>query len=58
MKEHFDGLLQIAQAMDSFNLSNDAAIGLLKGNCFASSVTFMNILLCAYMVRSLVLQIW
>lgn len=31
MKEHFDGLLQIAQAMDSFNLSNDAAIGLLKG---------------------------
>lgn len=32
MKEHFDGLLQIAQAMDSFNLSNDAAIGLLKGN--------------------------
>ncbi|XP_029646320.1 transportin-3 [Octopus sinensis] len=31
MREHFDGLLQIAQAMDSFNLSNDAAIGLLKG---------------------------
>ncbi|KAK3585736.1 hypothetical protein CHS0354_020305 [Potamilus streckersoni] len=31
MVSHFQGLVQIAQAVDSFNLSNDAAIGLLKG---------------------------
>ncbi|KAL5010143.1 hypothetical protein ScPMuIL_012448 [Solemya velum] len=31
MIEHFQGLVQIAQAMDTFNLSNEAAIGLLKG---------------------------
>ncbi|XP_077999883.1 transportin-3-like [Glandiceps talaboti] len=31
MKDHFDGLLQITRAIDSFNLSHDAAIGLIKG---------------------------
>ncbi|XP_046572522.1 transportin-3-like [Haliotis rubra] len=31
MIEHFSGLIQIVQAMGTFNLSNDAAIGLLKG---------------------------
>lgn len=31
MTEHFQGLVQIVQAMDTFNLSVDAAIGLLKG---------------------------
>lgn len=31
MTEHFQGLVQIVQAMDTFNLSTDAAIGLLKG---------------------------
>ncbi|KAK7108377.1 transportin-3-like isoform X2 [Littorina saxatilis] len=31
MTNHFQGLVNIVQAMDSFNLSTDAAIGLLKG---------------------------
>ena len=31
MTEHFQGLVQIVQAMDTFNLSTEAAIGLLKG---------------------------
>ncbi|XP_006826075.1 transportin-3-like [Saccoglossus kowalevskii] len=31
MAGHFDGLLQITKAVDSFNLSDDAAIGLIKG---------------------------
>ncbi|XP_070539739.1 transportin-3-like [Ptychodera flava] len=31
MTNHFEGLLQITQAIDSFNLSHDAAIGLIKG---------------------------
>ena len=31
MVDHFQGLLQIVQAMDGFNLSSDAALGLLKG---------------------------
>ena len=31
MADHFNGLLQIVEAMDTFNVSNDAAIGLLKG---------------------------
>ena len=31
MVNHFMGLLQITQAMDSFKVSNDAAIGLLRG---------------------------
>ncbi|ESO89343.1 hypothetical protein LOTGIDRAFT_177445 [Lottia gigantea] len=31
LTDHFQGLVQIIQAMDTFNLSSDAAIGLLKG---------------------------
>lgn len=31
MSSHFPGLLQIARCLDSFPISNDAAIGLLKG---------------------------
>ncbi|KAK3097484.1 hypothetical protein FSP39_010037 [Pinctada imbricata] len=31
MVEHFGGLVQIVSAMDTFSLSNEAAIGLLKG---------------------------
>lgn len=31
MKSHCDGLVQIAQAIDTFNISNDAATGLLRG---------------------------
>ncbi|KAL4233679.1 Transportin-3 [Mactra antiquata] len=31
MKSHCDGLIQIAQAVDTFNISNDAATGLLRG---------------------------
>ncbi|RUS92156.1 hypothetical protein EGW08_000009 [Elysia chlorotica] len=31
MINHFDGLMQIVKAMDTFNLSADASIGLLKG---------------------------
>ncbi|XP_013416764.1 transportin-3 [Lingula anatina] len=31
MTDHFAGLMQIIQAIDSFNLDNDAAVGLLKG---------------------------
>lgn len=31
MGAHFQGLLQIIQAMDGFKISNDAAVGLLKG---------------------------
>ena len=31
MTNHFSGLLQIVQAVDSFSVSNEAAIGLLKG---------------------------
>ena len=31
MVSNFNGLLQVAHAVDSFNLSNDAVIGVLKG---------------------------
>lgn len=31
MASHFSGLLQISRALDNFAISNDAAIGLLKG---------------------------
>ncbi|KAJ1519674.1 hypothetical protein ONE63_004939 [Megalurothrips usitatus] len=31
MGVHFQGLIQIVQSLDSFNMSNQAAIGLLKG---------------------------
>ena len=31
MVANFSGLLQVAHAVDSFNLSNDAVIGVLKG---------------------------
>ncbi|KMQ93334.1 transportin-3 [Lasius niger] len=31
MSSHFSGLLQIARSLDNFPISNDAAIGLLKG---------------------------
>ncbi|KAJ8315715.1 hypothetical protein KUTeg_007865 [Tegillarca granosa] len=31
MTNHFQGLIQITKAMDTFNLSNEAALGLLKG---------------------------
>lgn len=31
MMSHFQGLLQIAKAIDSFDINNDAAIGILKG---------------------------
>jgi transportin-3 len=31
MTAHFGALLQIVQAIDSFDVANDAAIGLLKG---------------------------
>jgi len=31
MTTHFSGLLQIARSLDNFAISNDAAIGLLKG---------------------------
>ena len=33
MTEHFAGLLQIIQAMDSFNVTHEASIGLLRGEC-------------------------
>ncbi len=32
MVTNFNGLLQVAHAVDSFNLSNDAVIGVLKGD--------------------------
>lgn len=31
MASHFPGLLQIARSLDSFAISNEASIGLLKG---------------------------
>lgn len=31
MAQHFQGLLDIARSLDSFALSSDAAVGLLKG---------------------------
>ena len=40
MKSHFHGLIQIAEAMDTFNLSSEAAIGLLKGNLANFSTGF------------------
>lgn len=33
MAQHFQGLLDIARALDSFALSTEAAVGLLKGTC-------------------------
>ncbi len=33
MQDHCDGLLQIAQALDAFNLPNEAAVGkIIRGN--------------------------
>ena len=34
MKNHFQGLINIAQAIDTLHLSNEAVIGFLKGGCF------------------------
>lgn len=34
MASHFSGLLQIVQAIDTFAISNEAAVGLLRGNDF------------------------
>jgi hypothetical protein len=31
MGVHFSGLVQIIQSLDTFSISNEAAIGLLKG---------------------------
>jgi transportin-3 len=31
MAVHFNGLVQIIQSLDTFSISNEAAIGLLKG---------------------------
>jgi hypothetical protein len=31
MAVHFSGLVQIIQSLDTFSISNEAAIGLLKG---------------------------
>jgi hypothetical protein len=31
MGVHFNGLVQIIQSLDTFSISNEAAIGLLKG---------------------------
>lgn len=31
MAQHFQGLLEIARSLDSFALSTEAAVGLLKG---------------------------
>lgn len=33
MAQHFTGLLEIARSLDSFTLSPEAAVGLLKGEC-------------------------
>lgn len=33
MAQHFHGLLDIARSLDSFALSTEAAVGLLKGTC-------------------------
>lgn len=33
MAQHFNGLLEIARSLDSFMLSPEAAVGLLKGIC-------------------------
>lgn len=32
MTHHFEGLLEIVRSLDTFSLSHEAAIGLLKGN--------------------------
>lgn len=35
MAQHFQGLLDIARSLDSFALSSDAAVGLLKGRALS-----------------------
>lgn len=39
MAQHFQGLLHIARALDSFALNTDAAIGLLKGTSTTNAHT-------------------
>jgi len=39
MANHLDGLLQIVQAVDTFNVSEEATTGLLKGKCIAKNTT-------------------
>lgn len=39
MAQHFQGLLDIARALDSFALSTEAAVGLLKGTWARSPVS-------------------
>ena len=38
MTEHFTGLVQIIEAMDTFNLSHDGCLGLLRGKCYLVKV--------------------
>lgn len=40
MTQHFQGLLDIARALDSFALSTEAAVGLLKGTALRCSSRF------------------
>lgn len=40
MVSHFQGLVQIVSALETFQLSNDAAIGLLKGGRFSIFSSF------------------
>lgn len=42
MVSNFNGLLQVAHAVDSFNLSNDAVIGVLKGTHYFSCSAHSN----------------
>lgn len=38
MAQHFQGLLEIARSLDSFALSTEAAVGLLKGSAPYGSI--------------------
>ena len=46
MASRFAGLLQILQSLDKFSITNEAAVGLLKGN-FLSRI----VLLFAHIIR-------
>lgn len=46
MAQHFQGLLDIARSLDTFALSTEAAVGLLKGTCWTLDVylSYMSVL--------------
>jgi len=55
MTTHFSGLLQIARSLDNFAISNDAAIGLLKGGIKFYTLYYKVYAITEYIIHDLII---